>query len=143
MSPSTDRRQRISEVIRSGALSSQEQLLRKLERRGIRTTQSTLSRDLAALGAYKADGVYRLPGLDGAENQAPMVELVGFDTAGDHLIVLRTPPGQASVAAIRIDQAGVTEVVGTLAGDDTIFVATRGQMEQKRAIKAILSLFRQ
>jgi transcriptional regulator of arginine metabolism len=137
----TARHGRIEELIRSGAVTSQTQLGELLAAEGVQVTQATLSRDLEELGAVKLrsrDGgpaVYLIPedghrALRPAE-QAParLVRLLrellnGTDHSGN-LAVLRTPPGAAHYLASAIDRSGVPEVVGTIAGDDTILVVAR------------------
>ncbi len=133
------RRQSIVELIRSGSPPTQWDLAKALEGRGFQVTQSTVSRDLAELGAIKIDGAYRLP--ESRAGEPGGLELTALEPVGDNLIVLRTPVGQATAVALRIDRAGIDEIVGTVAGDDTIFVAVRNAPEQRRAIKAILGLF--
>jgi transcriptional regulator of arginine metabolism len=113
---------------------NQEQLRRGLKAMGVLATQATLSRDIKELGLVKrsSDGAYQRP----APPQSPGASTVSalsravteFVTGVDRvqqMIVLRTGPGQAHAAAIAIDRAQLTEVVGTIAGDDTILVITR------------------
>jgi transcriptional regulator of arginine metabolism len=124
----------ILEIVDREAVSSQEQLRDRLRERGIETTQATLSRDVRELGLIKrsADGAYRRAG---AELDDPVDPNVLFRTAVDdylrrhdvveQLIVLKTDPGQAQPLAVAIDRAGLPEIVGTIAGDDTILVICR------------------
>ena len=67
--------------------------------------------------------------------------MVAVDTAGDNLIVVKTDTGQAQPAALAIDRANIEEVVGTVAGDDTILVAVKNAAAQRAAIKKIMKLF--
>lgn len=134
-----ERQEKIMEIIRAKAVTHQQQLLAELRQMGIMATQSSISRDLAELGVVKLKGVYRLPHLEPGES--PLVDLLDLDTAGDHLIVVKTGSGQASVVAERIDQAKIPEIVGTLAGENTVFVAVKGHAEQSAAMKQILALF--
>ena len=108
-------------------------------RRGLRTqgvvaTQATISRDIKELGLVKraADGAYQRATAPGpaavASTTALTRAIAGSVIEADHvqqLVVLKTPPGQANVTAIAIDRAQLTEVVGTIAGDDTILVILR------------------
>lgn len=106
-----------------------------LGRHGHDATQSTLSRDLHRIGATKVDGAYTLPEhpeeVRGSE--LPMAELVlATQPAGPNLLVVRTRIGAASIVAVAIDEFGHPDVVGTIAGDDTIFVATGGAGSSRR-----------
>jgi len=135
-----ERQEKLIEIIRTKQLTDQQQLRRALNHLGITANQSSISRDLAELGVIKLKGVYRLPRLEPGES--PVVDVLEVETAGDHLIVLKTPAGQAQIVALTIDRAKIPEVVGTVAGDDTIFVAIKGRVEQGQAIKQIFHLFK-
>jgi transcriptional regulator of arginine metabolism len=67
--------------------------------------------------------------------------LLGLDLAGDNLVVARTEPGLASAVAVEIDSAGMREIVGTLAGEDTIFIAVTDRKNQRLAMKKIWEIF--
>jgi transcriptional regulator of arginine metabolism len=135
--PSTKaaRHDRIAALIRGTAVRSQTELADLLAGDGIQVTQATLSRDLEELRAVKVRGAYLIPednepALRPAE-QAParllrlLRELLtGVDHSGN-LVVLRTPPGAAQFLASAIDRSGLPDVVGTIAGDDTILVVAR------------------
>jgi len=140
MTKKSRRQALITELVESREIVSQLEILADLETQGVRTTQSTLSRDLTEIGVYKMKGVYRVPRLGVFESS--LVNLVSVDTAGDNLIVLKTPIGQAPLVALTVDREKLPEVVGTVAGDDAVFVAVKGRREQKRALKVILTLFR-
>jgi transcriptional regulator of arginine metabolism len=128
------RQSQILELIDREAISSQEVLRMKLGERGINATQATLSRDLKTLGLVKrsGDGAYVRPGVEQGSaalgdqlrrvvnSQARSLERV------DHLLVIRTDPGQAQGLAVLMDRSRLPEVAGTLAGDDTIFIVCRG-----------------
>jgi transcriptional regulator of arginine metabolism len=130
---------RIIELIRAGAIRSQTELAARLSAEGVHITQATLSRDLEELGALKLRGVdggapvYALPE-DGAAGRVSggtgrLARLFGellqsYDASGN-LVVLRTPPGAAQFLASAIDRAALTDVIGTIAGDDTILVVAR------------------
>jgi transcriptional regulator of arginine metabolism len=130
------RRDEILRVIRDGAVRSQEELQQRLARRGIEVAQPTLSRDLKDLGLAKTPSGYVLPGEGGAvadpERDARAREkleralrewLLDAVTAGT-LVVLKTPPAAAHHVARAIDEAGLEGMAGSIAGDDTIFLAT-------------------
>jgi transcriptional regulator of arginine metabolism len=130
----------LAEIVRSKSIGSQGLLLEELERQGIQATQASISRDLVELGIVKIKGVYRLPSL--VTTKTPMGQIVDIDTAGENLIIVKTPPGQASMTALAVDRAKIPGVVGTVAGDDTFFIATKSQTEQKMVIKQILRIMR-
>ncbi|GGM13542.1 arginine repressor [Nakamurella endophytica] len=129
----------ITELIRARPVYSQPELLGMLAEQGLAATQATLSRDLDELGAVKLRGVdggparYVIPE-DGPRRAMPggtgrlgrLVEdlLLSHDASGN-LAVLRTPPGAAQFLASAIDRAALSDVVGTIAGDDTILVVAR------------------
>lgn len=131
-----ERQRLIADIIRHTPVSSQEALSKLLRRHGQKVTQATLSRDLEELGAFKArhnggGPVYRLPD-DPAEAKADwlrrMLAEFALDVASSgNMVVIRTPPGGASAVARAIDAAEMPEVLGTVAGDDTIFVVSRAE----------------
>ena len=130
------RQTKILEILKLMKISDQEQLLEELRRAGIVTSQSTVSRDLGELGVFKADHVYRLPGFRSRNGFIKSVE-----TAGPNLIILKTPPGQASMVTLTIDHEEIPEIAGTLAGDDTIFAAVKEAGRQRRVLGRIQKLF--
>ena len=115
------RQARVVEIVRDRDVHSQAELLALLERDGIAVTQATLSRDLDELGAIKVRGVE-----GGTARLARLLGdlLTGSDASGN-LAVLRTPPGAAHYLASALDRAALHEVVGTIAGDDTLMVVAR------------------
>jgi len=126
-----ERRQRaIADLIRSGAPSSQDELVERLSKQGFMVTQATISRDLEQIGAVKVrrDGQlsYALPdeGREGTWRLGMLMrEFVrSIDTAAN-LVVIKTPPGSAHLIGVALDQAQLSEIVGTICGDDTLFVA--------------------
>jgi transcriptional regulator of arginine metabolism len=127
-----ERRQRaIAELIRGGALSSQEELAERLSELGFVVTQATISRDLEHIGAVKVrrSGLltYALPdqmqAASGLQLSSVLRDFVrSVDTAAN-LIVIKTPPGSAHLIGVVLDQAKFAEIVGTICGDDTIFAA--------------------
>jgi transcriptional regulator of arginine metabolism len=126
----------ILELIDREEIHSQEILRRKLRSRGLDATQATLSRDIKELGLVKraGDGAYQRPGSAappraGAGEQTlrrAIAEYLRRVVQVQQLIVVRTDPGQAQPLAIAIDAAAQPEIVGTIAGDDTILVIARG-----------------
>src|SRR2546426_996391 len=125
------RQQKILEIISAKPVATQQELAAHLSRRGFAATQSSVSRDIVKLGLTKLDGYYVAP------EQAVKVggPVTAIDTAGDNIIVVKTEVGLAQPAALTIDRAGIAEIVGTLAGDDTILVAVKNVAAQRVAIK--------
>jgi transcriptional regulator of arginine metabolism len=149
------RQQRIVELLQTGQVRSQSELADRLTADGLSVTQATLSRDLVELDAVKvrsASGalVYAVPAEGG--DRTPMVgqesaasearlsrlcaELLVSADSSANLVVLRTPPGAANFLAAAVDKAELAEVLGTIAGDDTVMVIARdpvggGALEQR------------
>jgi len=133
MTANKQQRQRlIADWLRGGRIGSQEELVARLGLAGISATQTTVSRDLDELGAIKQrdEGSirYALPDrIDRSQAGERLDRILGewvvsIETAGS-LIVMRTPPGSANLVASAMDAANLPEIAGTIAGDDTIFVA--------------------
>jgi transcriptional regulator of arginine metabolism len=138
------RRERILALIASRAIATQEELVEALHDEGIDASQASVSRDITALGVVKGGGRYvRSLGEPPAVNpfeQRLREFVLSLAPAGDHLLVLKTPPGEASGAALALDQLGLPGVVGTVAGDDTIFVALVGSREGERVARRLRSM---
>lgn len=132
------RHKKILSLIRAKHIATQEELKSHLERAGVPATQSSVSRDLVELGIVKHNGHYTVPK---AESGAAARGLLEMLMAGDALVVARCEPGLASAVAVQIDRAGVPEIVGTLAGEDTVFVAVTDRKAQRTAMKKIWELF--
>ena len=111
----------IRDLLRSRRLTTQAELVSALAQAGHEVNQATVSRELRRLGVEKVDGAYRLPR---PRSGAPVHRFQ--ITAGGCLVVLNTEPAFASVLAQRIDRGALDGVLGTIAGDDTVFVALRG-----------------
>ena len=120
----TERRKLVVELIAEGHGVSQQALVEALAGRGVEITQATLSRDLRELGAVKGAAGYVVP----SATASPLADALGrwltSATPAQNLTVLRTPPGGASPLAVVLDAAKRTDIVGTVAGDDTILVVT-------------------
>lgn len=112
--------ERIKEVLAAGTFSDQSELLDALAARGVLLTQSTLSRKLRALGYQKQGGRY----LQSAE---AAIKLISVTTVAPNLLVLRTSPGFANALAVQLDMNGLPGQAGTIAGDDTVFVAIQAE----------------
>jgi transcriptional regulator of arginine metabolism len=131
------RQKKLLSLIKAKPFSTQSELRDSLERAGVPATQSSLSRDLEELGVVKHRGHYAMPRADGAAARG----LLSLDPAGENLVIARTEPGLASSVAVEIDGATISEIVGTIAGEDTIFVAVRDQKSQRATMKKIWELF--
>jgi len=135
--PKNVRQRKLLSLIRARPFATQSELRDSLERAGIPATQSSLSRDLEELGIVKHRGHYTLPKSNGAAARG----LLTLDLAGENLVIVRTEPGLASAVAVEIDGAAISEIVGTLAGEDTVFVAVRDQKAQRLVMKKVWELF--
>jgi len=131
------RQKKILSLIRAKPIGTQEELKSLLERAGVPATQSSVSRDLEELGVVKHRGHYAVPRANGAAARG----LLSLDLSGNNLVVARTEPGLASAVAVAIDGAAISEIVGTIAGEDTIFVAVKDQKAQRTVMKKIWDLF--
>ena len=147
LKPMKARRQSvILDVIQRAPVRNQEQLRRSMRQAGFDVTQATLSRDIRELGLVKG-------GADGAYQPPPRIETNGHSAqallqraAGEYLtkvarvqqlVLLRTGPGQAQLLGVAIDGARLPEVVGTLAGDDTILVITPDVRRARAFVKRL------
>lgn len=131
--PSKAQRQRmIADWLRSARIGSQDELVARLSEEGVSATQATVSRDLEELGAVRvrrsgaayyalADQVEQ--GRAGERLDRILSEWVTAILVSGNMLVLRTPPGSANLVANAIDSAGLPDIAGTIAGDDTIFLA--------------------
>ena len=133
-----ERQKLILELISASAISRQDELADKLRLRGFEVTQASVSRDLDELGVVKVNGRYSR--LVSGQNETNPFGVRLIEAAGDNLIVIRCASGLASAVAVRIDGAGIGEIVGTIAGDDTIFVAARDRKDRKSAQRKIRML---
>jgi transcriptional regulator of arginine metabolism len=131
-----ERQKRLLSLIRAQVIGTQEELRTYLERAGVPATQSSVSRDLEELGIVKHHGRYTVPRSNGAGARG----LLSLSLSGNNLVVARTEPGLASAVAVQIDAATIPEIVGTLAGEDTIFIAVVDEKGQKAALKKIWDL---
>lgn len=156
----TARQQRIIEILGQQAIRSQPQLLDLLADDGIEVTQATLSRDLVEIGAEKVRVgktlVYAVPGEGGDRTVRPALdaeeisqrlaqrcqELLVSAEPTANLVVLRTPPGAANFLASAIDHGGVPQVLGTIAGDDTIMVITTGTQASRTVADLLMGMTR-
>lgn len=129
-----ERQRKILELIATSEIARQELIAAELSRLGFRVTQASISRDLDELGVEKQNGKYSLP------NRPPRSAATGIHSllaAGENLVVAKCDPGLASAIAVRIDSANIEEIVGTVAGDDTIFIAVKDRVGQASAMSKI------
>jgi transcriptional regulator of arginine metabolism len=138
------RRTTLAKIIREQSVGRQTELVALLRKRGIAATQSSVSRDLRELGVAKMGDRYVLPetALAPKNDFSTLKQFVSARlTAGTNLTVLKTTVGSAQSVAVAIDTAQWPEVVGTISGDDTIFIATAGAPEQRRLGERLLAIF--
>ena len=143
-----DRRQRhlkILELISTHAIHTQEQLSEALAQEGWDVTQSSVSRDIAALRLIKVEGAYQRPVTAHRPRHDPDEQritegVLTIEPAGDALIVLHTPPGEANRVGAALDRLAWPDMLGNISGDDTIFVAVRNPAAQRRFISAVRRL---
>ena len=140
----------LREILRSGRYRSQASLVRELVGRGITASQSSISRDLLELGAIKHGGFYVLPGRGTSGRERLLEELasiwrdlvLSIASAGPNLLVVRTRAGSANAIGHYLDQVDWPEIIGTLAGDDTIFIAVGGEANRNRLQRQLSRLGR-
>ncbi|MEO5859471.1 MAG: arginine repressor [Pyrinomonadaceae bacterium] len=133
-----ERQDAILKLIGAMRIARQSELVQTLRDHGFEVTQASVSRDLEELGIVKMNGAYSQPERSG---NAFGIGPLGIETAGDHMIVAKTYSGLASASAVRIDGAKIDDIVGTIAGDDTIFIAVTGLKEQRAVVKRLWELF--
>ncbi len=142
-----DRRKRhlkILELISTRAVRTQEELAEALAAEGWTVTQSSVSRDIAALRLVKVDGAYRRASRGAAvadpDERRIADGVLAAEPAGEALVVVHTPPGEANRVAVAMDRLAWPDVVGTIAGDDTIFLAVRDAPALRRVLREVRRL---
>lgn len=146
---SQERRALIREILGAEVIGTQRELVRRLRERGVAATQSSVSRDVRELGLVRVGGRWvlaeasRLP-----ERHTPrLLQVAGYITevapAGPYVVVVKTPAGLAASVALALDEARWAEVVGTVAGDDTFFIAVPGRQQQARVLGRLAALRRE
>ena len=135
---------KILELISTRAIRTQEELAEALAAEGWEVTQSSVSRDIAALRLVKVDGAYRR-GVRRTEVADPDERRISegvltAEPAGSALVVVHTPPGEANRVAVAMDRLAWPDIVGTIAGDDTIFLAVRDEPAQRRVLREVRRL---
>ncbi len=137
----TYRQGQILRLIRSKKIHTQEALASELGALDVRTTQVTLSRDIRDLGLVKTSGGYRevTAAQPGPDLASIIAEFLLEARVAQNLLVLKTAPGHASSVAIALDQSDWQEIVGTIAGDDTILVVTPDNTTAKKLRQKLLA----
>jgi transcriptional regulator of arginine metabolism len=133
----TERQNLILDLINEKQIATQEDLTEMLESKGVSVNQSSVSRDLVELGIVKVGGFYAIP----QKSNYASFGLQSLEVAGESLIVAKTDTGFAAAVCVRIDNAKIPEIVGTIAGEDTIFIAVRNQKEQRIVLKKVWEIF--
>ncbi len=144
------RQNAILDLVRKESLGSQAAILERLREQGFEVTQPTVSRDLEELGLVRArdeEGHLRYVPPGAATNghgverlHRVLAEFVMGLEASRNIVVVRTPPGSANTVAQVIDQVGLEDVIGTVAGDDTILVVTREGVRATTVVKRLQDL---
>ncbi len=136
----------IRSLISSGEIYSQHELGQLLTHEGIEATQATLSRDLSELGVLKGPVGYQLPGSavaapapDASLARTLRRELIAISVGGT-MVVLKTPQGHGNALAIELDRMRMQGVLGTIAGDDTVFLAASTPISARRIAKELRGL---
>lgn len=137
MTLKTDRQSFIIGLIAASRVERQDEIVDALKAKGFGVTQASVSRDLEELGIVKANGAYTQRAL----LQSFGLRLVSIVPAGPHMLVVRCMPGLASATAVRIDAAKIKEIVGTIAGDDTIFLAIEDERSQGSITERVKAMF--
>jgi transcriptional regulator of arginine metabolism len=138
------RRATLAKIIRESAVGRQSELVTLLRKHGHVATQSSVSRDLREMGVAKQGDRYVLPetALPPKNDFSTLKQFVNaLLIAGTNLTILKTTVGAAQSVAVAIDTARWPEVVGTISGDDTIFIATAGAREQRQLGDRLRTLF--
>jgi transcriptional regulator of arginine metabolism len=133
-----ERHELILDLIDRHRVTRQDELAVLLREQGAEVTQASISRDLDDLGVVKVDGRYARAPIGSAG--ANPFGVSSIEPSGENLIVLCCSSGLASAVAVRIDAEKIREIVGTIAGDDTIFIAVKDATAQRHAIKKLRAL---
>ncbi|MEM9493758.1 MAG: hypothetical protein AAGC55_31720 [Myxococcota bacterium] len=136
----SQRREAILGLLRRGPVATQQSLVDALRAQKLDATQSSVSRDLRTIGAIKTPRGYELPGLPetAAAALGDAAELLrSMHSAGANLLVLKTGIGAAQRVALALDRSDWPEIVGSIAGDDTVFVATASAQSQRNLVTRI------
>ena len=147
MSSVTARRAKAIALIKAGLIHSQSDLVKQLKKAGFAVTQATASRDLEEIGAVRGrsssgESVYKISKSDDESISRTMPvpsDLIISVEASGNLAVVRTPPGGAQLLASSLDHSGISEIIGTIAGDDTVLVVSRKATGGAQLAKELLA----
>jgi transcriptional regulator of arginine metabolism len=147
MSSVTARRAKAISLIKAGLIHSQSDLVKQLKKAGFVVTQATASRDLEEIGAVRGrsnsgESTYKISDSDDESISRTMPlpsNLIISVEASGNLAVVRTPPGGAQLLASSLDHSGITEIIGTIAGDDTVLVVSRKASGGAQLAKELLA----
>ncbi|MCI0625389.1 MAG: hypothetical protein L0387_27710 [Acidobacteria bacterium] len=140
------RQTKILNLVQTRPVLSQTQLSQRLKAEGVHVAQATLSRDLRALNLVKTPKGYKLPEQLGAvetnsnQQRQTILQFMTEAEAAGNLVVVKTNPGNASPVARSLDTIGWTEIVGTVAGDDTILIVTANAAAARLVRRRLLAL---
>ncbi len=144
MRDNSRRQKALLAIIRVRAVRNQVEIVRRLQKTGIDVTQASVSRDIRELGLVKVKGRYGTPermfGGGGERDGNGLITKI--DAVGANLIVVRTLVGSANAVAVELDRMVVPEIVGTVAGDDTFFVAVKSRTAQGRVTALLKGMMR-
>lgn len=147
----TQRQHKIAKILETEQVTNQARLVELLKEDGVGATQATVSRDLEELGAIKVrvaggETVYAIPEQphDRVAPEDHLRRVLGDWVVevrhSGNLVVLRTPPGSAHVVASALDRAGLSDIIGTVAGDDTILVVAAERSSGAKVAKRLSAL---
>jgi len=147
MSSVTARRAKAISLIQAGLIHSQSDLVKQLKKAGFPVTQATASRDLEEIGAVRGrsasgESVYKISNTDDESISRTMPvpsDLIISVEASGNLAVVRTPPGGAQLLASSLDHSGISDIIGTIAGDDTVLVVSRKASGGAQLAKELLT----
>ena len=132
------RQQAILKLISQKNVATQEDLTELLTKAKFNVTQSSVSRDLDELGIVKVNGFYALPQVSEDDQSFGLHSL---EMAGEILVIAKCESGLASAVAVKIDRVKISEIVGTIAGDDIVFIAVKDKKSQKTVMKKVREVF--
>jgi len=137
------RQKTILDLVRTQQIASQEELLEGLRRRNIDVSQSTLSRDIQELRLAKTGGVYTVMDQESHRSTEDAIrrilrEFLADVVVAQNIVILKTGAGNASTVSQAVDDTGWPEIAGSLAGENTVFIATRSVRESRDLEKRIL-----
>jgi transcriptional regulator of arginine metabolism len=138
MKSKQDRQKMIVDIVSASRVRNQKVVVDLLRKNGFSVTQASVSRDLEELSISKLNGIYH------RHTEPARISALGnifFALSGENLIVARCSPGMASALAVRLDSMANQEIVGTVAGDDTVFIAVESRRGQTSLLKRLREEF--